>query len=268
MLLAPAAQDLFGGGGADPAPGGQRLAAERTHRLGDLPAVLAGPAGVVGPQVQLPQGRQALLFGGFVEERQVREPVQHGLIDHDGVEGVVPGAVEVQVRLQSQLRHGLLQGGLTAQVPAVELLVHVLQVEILALPARVEGDAVKLEVPQQHLHVVVAPLHEHRVLPAPVEEGGAQVQEGGGVGQQLPQLLPAVGQQAVGAVVDLPAHLGVDVAVEGVLHGAGLLVHLHGGHLQQLMEGLALPVLPPVKRGIPFQIQKNQLGHSLRLPYV
>ena len=235
--------------------------------MGDLLAVLAGPAGVICTQVQLPQGREALLLRGLVEERQIRKLVQHGLIDHDGIEGVVPGAVEVQIRIQAQLRHRLLQGGLTAKIPAVELLVHVLQVEELALPARIEGDVVELEVPQQHLHVVVAPLDEHRVLPAPVEEGGAQVQEGGGVVQQLPQLLPAVGKQAVGAVVDLPAHLGVDVAVEGVLHGAGGLVHLHGGHLQQLMEGQALPILPPVKCSIPFQVQKNQLSHRLRLPY-
>ena len=45
----------------------------------------------------------------------------------------------------------------------------------------------------------------------------------------------------------------------------GGLVHLHGGHLQQLMEGQALPILPPVKCSIPFQVQKNQLSHRLRL---
>ena len=52
------------------------------------------------------------------------------------------------------------KSGLAPQTALDELLVHILQVEILALPVRVKGQLVEGEIGQQHLHVVAAPLHE------------------------------------------------------------------------------------------------------------
>ena len=94
-----------------------------------------------------------------------------------------------------------------------------------------------------------------------MQEGGPQIQKAGGGVQQLLELPPLVGEQAVGAVFDLAAGLGTDVAVEGVQHGAGVLLHLDGGNLDEFMEGKPLPCAAAVEGGVPLQIQKNQLGH-------
>ena len=194
-----------------------------------------------------------------MEEGQVLEPVQHGLIDQHGVVGVVPGAVEVQVRIHVELGDSFFQGGLTAQVPTEELLVHILEVVVLALPIGVEGDTVKLKVLQQYFHIVVAPLDKDGVIPAPAQEGRAHIQEGGGLRQELLQFLLAVGQQTVGPIVDFSADLGVDIAVEGVHHSAAGAVHLHSGYLNELVKREALAALVPVKGGIPFQIHENKV---------
>ena len=121
-----------------------------------------------------------------------------------------------------------------------------------------------LVIAQQHLHIVVAPLHKNRVRPAPVQKIGSQVQKARGIGEQLVQFLRRVGEDVVGVKSDLTAGFGTDIAVEGVQHRAGILFHFNGGNLQQLMERDTFPLVVAVKRGIPLQVQKNQLGHIKR----
>ena len=117
----------------------------------------------------------------------------------------------------------------------------------------------KLKVFQQYFHIVVAPLDEDGVVPAPAQEGGPHIKEGGGLRQQLLELLLAVGQQTVGPIVDFSADLGVDIAVEGVHHSAAGAVHLHSGYLNELVKREALAALVSVKGGIPFQIHENKV---------
>ncbi len=121
---------------------------------------------------------------------------------------------------------------------------------------------------QQHLHVVVPPLHKHRAGAAPAQEGRPQVQEPRGIGQQGAQLLPLIGQKTVRAALQLAAGLGMNVAVEGIQHSAGILLHFHSGYLDQLMEGNPLPGFVAVECGVPLQIQKNQLCHCYLAPFV